>query len=154
MELRQGVPGWRHWAEEWQWLEVVALASPNGWVQAGCVGQTRLCKPASLAAPPPYKLASLLKLDRSSLVSASLPRGLEVELIREGKGYRGCSKRVWGLTQTSVSFKMDGQPRVDCGYVPSANGVNLRPELTLFCVGFLTSPSSTSPADVSHPCWI
>lgn len=50
---------------------------------------------------------------------------------------------MWGLICACVYCKMDGQPRVDCGYVPSANGTNLRPELTLFCVGFLTSPSSS-----------
>lgn len=49
---------------------------------------------------------------------------------------------MWGLIRASVCCKMDGQPRVDCGYVPSANGANLRPDLILCCVGPLPSPSS------------
>lgn len=37
----------------------------------------------------------------------------------------------------------DGRPtKGGLRVCPSANGTNLRPELTLFCVGFLTSPSS------------
>lgn len=120
-------------------------------MQAGCVGQSRLCKPAVLAAPPPYIWSVFLKLISPTCLAftAQASRGR----AHEGGKWKLRLPKMWGLICACVYCKMDGQPRVDCGYVPSANGtnLNLRPELTLFCVGFLTSPSSSHQLS-SQPC--
>lgn len=92
--------------------------------------------------PPPYRPAGQSsQVDLSSYVSPSLPRHLEAELVREEREIKAAP----GVgSELGFCPLQDGRPtkgglRVLC---PQTNGANLRPDLTLFCVGLLPSPSS------------